>query len=68
MKMKESFIKRLISLILAVFMICTAGPVFAECEEPVPPLADAAPDICLAAMSLNTYAQDVTYYETEIAK
>jgi hypothetical protein len=66
MKMKESFIKRLISLILAVFMICTAGPVFAECEEPVPPLADAAPDICLAAMSLNTYAQDVTYYETEI--
>lgn len=42
MKMNERFAKRLVSLILAAFMICAAGPVFAEGEETGPSLIDDA--------------------------
>lgn len=46
MKMKERFTGRLVSLILAAIMICTAGPVFAVSEETDPSFAEAGDIVC----------------------
>ena len=43
MKNRDRFAKRLVSLIIAALLICTAGPVFAEGEEAASPFIDSAP-------------------------
>ena len=43
MKNRDRFAKRLVSLIIAALLVCTAGPVFAEGEEAASPFIDSAP-------------------------
>ena len=43
MKNRDRFAKRLVSLIIAALLICTAGPVFADGEEAASPFIDSAP-------------------------